>query len=95
MILLTEGFSPFTTMLGLLPALALLAWPLGRGVHTVTIGWLAAADPRLALRADTPAPDALHERGSALDIDASSPTLHPELTGDDDDASGGRPSGSF
>ncbi len=42
MILLTEGFSPFTTMLGLLPALALLAWPLGRGVHTVTIGWLAA-----------------------------------------------------
>src|SRR5579883_608083 len=42
MILLTEGFSPFTTMLGLLPALALLAWPLGQGVHTVTIGWLAA-----------------------------------------------------
>jgi hypothetical protein len=38
-----------------------------------------------------PPPDALHERGSALDIDSSSPSLHPELTGGDDDS--GRPSG--
>jgi ABC-2 type transport system permease protein len=42
MILLTEGFSPFSTMLALLPALVLLAWSLGRGVHAVTVGWLAA-----------------------------------------------------
>jgi 23S rRNA (uracil1939-C5)-methyltransferase len=33
-----------------------------------------------------PAPDSFHERGSVLDVDASSPTLHPEMTGDDDDA---------
>jgi 23S rRNA (uracil1939-C5)-methyltransferase len=32
-----------------------------------------------------PAPDSFHDRGSALDVDASSPTLHPELTGDDDE----------
>ena len=35
-----------------------------------------------------------HERGSALDVDASSPTIHPELTGDDEDV-GGRDSGEF
>lgn len=39
-----------------------------------------------------PPPDALHDRGSALDIDSSSPSLSPELTGGDDDDSG-RPSG--
>ncbi len=33
-----------------------------------------------------PAPDAFHDRGGALDVDASSPTLHPEMTSDDDDA---------
>lgn len=32
-----------------------------------------------------PAPDSFHERGSVLDVDASSPTLHPELTTDDDE----------
>jgi 23S rRNA (uracil1939-C5)-methyltransferase len=32
-----------------------------------------------------PAPDSFHDRGSVLDVDASSPTVHPELTGDDDD----------
>jgi 23S rRNA (uracil1939-C5)-methyltransferase len=32
-----------------------------------------------------PAPDSFHDRGSVLDVDASSPTLHPELTNDDDD----------
>jgi 23S rRNA (uracil1939-C5)-methyltransferase len=40
-----------------------------------------------------PAPDSFHDRGSALDVDASSPTLHPELTGDDDDT--GRNSGEL
>jgi 23S rRNA (uracil1939-C5)-methyltransferase len=39
-----------------------------------------------------PSPDSFHDRGSALDVDANSPTVHPELTGDDDD---GRPSGHF
>lgn len=38
-----------------------------------------------------PPPDPLHDRGSVLDIDSSSPSLHPELTGSDDDS--GRPSG--
>jgi 23S rRNA (uracil1939-C5)-methyltransferase len=43
-----------------------------------------------------PAPDSFHDRGSALDIDASSPTMHPEITSDDDDLGGGdRSSGSF
>jgi ABC-2 type transport system permease protein len=51
MILLTEGFSPFTTMLGLLPALALLAWSLGQGVHAVTVGWLAAVGLNVAASA--------------------------------------------
>ena len=40
-----------------------------------------------------PGPDEVqHDRGSALDVDASSPTLRPELTGDDDD---GRESGGY
>jgi 23S rRNA (uracil1939-C5)-methyltransferase len=34
-----------------------------------------------------PAPDSYHERGSVLDVDASSPTLHPELTSDDEEPS--------
>lgn len=38
-----------------------------------------------------PGPDeTLHDRGSALDVDASSPTLHPELTDDDDGEPGSR-----
>jgi 23S rRNA (uracil1939-C5)-methyltransferase len=32
-----------------------------------------------------PGPDEVDERGSALDVDASAPTLHPELTTDDDE----------
>jgi 23S rRNA (uracil1939-C5)-methyltransferase len=40
-----------------------------------------------------PGPDEVHhDRGSVLDVDASSPTLRPELTGDDDD---GRESGEY
>jgi hypothetical protein len=40
-----------------------------------------------------PGPDeVVHDRGSALDIDASSPSMHPELTSDDDD---GRSSGEY
>jgi 23S rRNA (uracil1939-C5)-methyltransferase len=31
-----------------------------------------------------PPPDSFHDRGSALSVDASSVTLHPEITGDDD-----------
>jgi 23S rRNA (uracil1939-C5)-methyltransferase len=43
-----------------------------------------------------PAPDSYHERGSALDVDASSPTMHPEPTGaDEDELGGGRRSGGF
>jgi 23S rRNA (uracil1939-C5)-methyltransferase len=38
-----------------------------------------------------PPPNALHDRGSALDIDSSSPSMHGELTQSDDDS--GRPSG--
>jgi 23S rRNA (uracil1939-C5)-methyltransferase len=35
-----------------------------------------------------PGPDeVVHDRGSVLDVDASSPSLHPELTTDDDDGS--------
>jgi len=35
-----------------------------------------------------PGPDeVVHDRGSVLDVDGSSPTLHPELTGDDEDGS--------
>lgn len=39
-----------------------------------------------------PAPDSRHDRGSVLDVDASQPSLHPELTHDDDDV-GGRDGG--
>ena len=35
-----------------------------------------------------PGPDEVVDRGSALDIDSSSPTLKPQLTGDDDPPSG-------
>jgi hypothetical protein len=36
-----------------------------------------------------PGPDeTIHDRGSALEIDSSSPTLKPELTTDDDPPSG-------
>ncbi len=42
-----------------------------------------------------PAPDSFHDRGSPLDVDASSPTLHPEITDDEDDVGSGRSSGSF
>lgn len=31
-----------------------------------------------------PAPDSRHDRGSALDIDSSQPTVHPQLESDDD-----------
>ena len=41
-----------------------------------------------------PPPDSAHERGSVLDVDASSPTIHPEaISGDDDDSE--RNSGAF
>jgi hypothetical protein len=33
-----------------------------------------------------PPPDSRHERGSILDVDASEPSLHPQLSGDDDDS---------
>jgi hypothetical protein len=40
-----------------------------------------------------PGPDeVMHDRGSALDVDASSLSTHPELTSDDDD---GRNSGDY
>jgi 23S rRNA (uracil1939-C5)-methyltransferase len=40
-----------------------------------------------------PGPDeVLHDRGSVLDVDASSPSTHPELTSDEDD---GRNSGDY
>ena len=42
-----------------------------------------------------PPPDGFHDRGSALDVDASSPTIHPEMTNDDDDPNGDRFSGNF
>jgi hypothetical protein len=39
-----------------------------------------------------PGPDeVLHDRGSALAVDATSPSVHPELTADDD----GRDSGEY
>jgi 23S rRNA (uracil1939-C5)-methyltransferase len=41
-----------------------------------------------------PPPDSTHDRGSALDVDASTPTLHPQAIGDDDDAND-RNSGAF
>jgi 23S rRNA (uracil1939-C5)-methyltransferase len=40
-----------------------------------------------------PPPDSMHDRGSVLDIDASSPTIHPAVLTDDDDLPGR--SGSF
>lgn len=40
-----------------------------------------------------PPPDSSSDRESALDVDASSPSIHPELTGDDD--GGSTPGGSF
>jgi len=39
-----------------------------------------------------PPPDSRNERGSALDVDSSSPTFHPEITSDDDSS---RDSGGF
>jgi 23S rRNA (uracil1939-C5)-methyltransferase len=39
-----------------------------------------------------PPPDSTHDRGSVLDVDASSPTMHPEPIVDEDD---GRNSGAF
>jgi 23S rRNA (uracil1939-C5)-methyltransferase len=42
-----------------------------------------------------PAPDSRHERGSALDVDASSPTRHPEIVGSDGEDDPGRSSGGF
>jgi hypothetical protein len=37
-----------------------------------------------------PGPDEIvHDRGSALEINASSPSIPPELTGDDDDRQSG------
>ena len=39
-----------------------------------------------------PPPDSMHDRGGALDVDASSPTIHPEPITDEDD---GRNSGAF
>jgi 23S rRNA (uracil1939-C5)-methyltransferase len=43
-----------------------------------------------------PAPSPQHERGSALSIDTSSITRHPEIVeSDDDDLGGGRSSGGF
>jgi 23S rRNA (uracil1939-C5)-methyltransferase len=41
-----------------------------------------------------PPPDSAHDRGSVLDVDASSPTIHPQPLGDDDD-SPDRNSGAF
>ena len=42
-----------------------------------------------------PPPDSTHERGSVLDVDASSPTIHPEAISGDDDDSPDRNSGAF
>ncbi len=42
-----------------------------------------------------PPPDSMHDRGSILDVDASSPTIHPEPIGSDDDDSPDRSSGGF
>jgi 23S rRNA (uracil1939-C5)-methyltransferase len=40
-----------------------------------------------------PPPDSMHDQGVALDVDASSPTIHPEPLGDDDESD--RNSGAF
>lgn len=42
-----------------------------------------------------PPPDSMHDRGSILDVDASSPTIHPEPMGGDEDDAGDRNSGGF
>jgi hypothetical protein len=43
-----------------------------------------------------PPPDSMHERGSALDIDSSTPSVHTELVSDDDELNGrDSSSGSF
>jgi 23S rRNA (uracil1939-C5)-methyltransferase len=43
-----------------------------------------------------PPPDSQHDRGRALEVDASHPTRHPEIVGgDDEDLGGGRSSGGF
>jgi 23S rRNA (uracil1939-C5)-methyltransferase len=42
-----------------------------------------------------PPPDSQHDRGSILDVDASSPTIHPEPLSDDDDFSGPQSSNRF
>ena len=42
-----------------------------------------------------PPPDSAHDRGSVLDVDASSPTIHPQPTTGDDDDSPDRNSGAF
>ncbi len=42
-----------------------------------------------------PAPDSAHERGSTPDIDSSTPSLHSELTSDDDELNRRDSSGSF
>ncbi len=42
-----------------------------------------------------PPPDSTHDRGSILDIDASSPTIHPQSPGTDEDDSSDRNSGAF
>jgi 23S rRNA (uracil1939-C5)-methyltransferase len=43
---------------------------------------------------DSVPPDSKHFRGSALDIDSSTPSIHPQLVSDDDDL-GSRDSGTF
>jgi 23S rRNA (uracil1939-C5)-methyltransferase len=63
-----------------------------RGVleRTSGPGTLRFLDHKNALGNSTsslpPPPDSQHDRGSALSLEASSVTLHPEMTGDDDDS---------
>ena len=42
-----------------------------------------------------PPPDSTHDRGSTPDIDSSRPSVHNELTSDDDELNGRDSSGSF
>ena len=42
-----------------------------------------------------PPPDSHHDSGSVLDVDASAPTLRPEMIEDDDELANGRSSGEF
>ncbi len=51
MALLTEGFSPFSTLMDLVPGLALLGWSLHLGAHTVSPGWLLLGCVNLAASA--------------------------------------------